>query len=409
MQLAQISKIAPPRSEVRPAGLPSVFTPGLYVHVPFCFHKCHYCDFYSITRQTPERMQRFVDLLLAEASRWAADQPGPTPRPRSVFFGGGTPTLLPIDAMHRLINGLRTLFDFSQTDEFTVEANPATVTSEYCSMLLQTGVNRLSFGAQSFHPDELATLERHHNPDDVPRSLTLAREAGFTRLNIDLIYAIPGQTLAAWQDNLERAIDLQTTHLSCYGLTYESNTPIAVKKRLGQIHPTDESIELQMLHHTRDRLAACGLSAYEISNYATPGQQCRHNLLYWMGEDYIGLGPSAASHVAGHRWKNRPHLGEWESAVASPDAPLPVESYEQLTPDQRAGELAMLQLRLARGLAFEDFQARTRRDARKVFADPIARLTALDLLESDGQSIRLTEKGLNVADAVAAEFILESA
>src|ERR1051325_8644174 len=242
-------------------------------------------------------MTKFVDLILTEARRWT-DRPAKI-RPKTVFFGGGTPSLLPLEDMHRLIRGLRAIFDFAELNEWTIECNPATVSGEFLVMLRESGVDRLSFGAQSFDRRELATLERHHEPEDVKKSIQLARAAGFERLNVDLIYAIPGQDLSRWAMSLEEAIALSTEHLSCYGLTYESNTPMAVKKRLGTIRAVEDEIELEMLHHTRRRLGAAG----------------RHNLLYWNGGNYLGLGPAAASHVGGNRWKNRPHLGEWEAAV----------------------------------------------------------------------------------------------
>ncbi|MEA2733904.1 MAG: hypothetical protein QOE14_355 [Humisphaera sp.] len=381
--------------------LPATEVEALYVHVPFCFHKCHYCDFYSITQQTPERMERFVDRILREADAWT--RPPVTVRPRTIFFGGGTPTLLPVEAMSRLLRGLRERFDFSDVQEWTIEANPATVTAEYCRTLRAAGVDRLSFGAQSFDPRELKVLERHHDPDDVPRSIEIARAAGFSRLNLDLIFAIPGQDLAAWSDNLERAIGLNTPHISAYGLTFEPNTPIAVKKRLGQLHQIEESLELEMLRHTRRQLAAVGRPPYEVSNFATPGEECRHNLVYWTGGNYIGLGPSAASHVQGWRWRNRPHLGEWERAVDS--ALIPAIDVETLSPLRRAGELAMLLLRLTRGLNFADFAARTTFDARALWSDQIDRFSRAGLLDCDERGFRLSERGLAVADALAAEFV----
>jgi oxygen-independent coproporphyrinogen-3 oxidase len=379
--------------------LPRAEIPGLYVHMPFCFHKCHYCDFYSITRQTEERMTRFVDLMFREAELWR-DLPV---KPKTIFFGGGTPSLLPLAQMKRLIEGLRERFDFSELNEFTVECNPATISLEYSQMLREAGVNRLSFGAQSFDRAELAALERHHDPDDVARSVEIARRAGFSRINVDLIYAIPGQSLASWSNSLEEAIALGTPHLSCYGLTYEPNTPIAVKKRLGLLQQAEESLELDMLHHTRDRLTQGGKPPYEISNYATPGEECRHNLLYWTGGSYAALGPSASSHVHGTRWKNRPHLGEWESAIVA--GQRPAIDVETLTPAQRAGELAMLLLRLSAGLNFDAFAAETGCDARIAFADQINRLNEIGLIEVDQVGFRLSDAGLNVADAIASEFL----
>jgi oxygen-independent coproporphyrinogen-3 oxidase len=305
--------------------------------------------------------------------------------------------------MRRLLAGIAELFDLSQVNEWTVEVNPATASDEYCRMLRESGPDRLSFGAQSFDPAELAVLERHHNPLDVGRSIAAARAAGFTRLNLDLIYAVPGQTIESWQRSLEAALELEPPHLSCYGLTYEPNTPLAVRKRMGRVSAVEESLELAMMHLTRRRLADAGRPAYEISNFAIPGEECRHNLLYWTGGNYIGLGPAAASHVEGWRWRNRPHLGEWERAVA--DRQLPAIEAETLTPAARHGELAMLMLRLARGLNFSDFADRTGRDARKLFAEPIQRLVPNGLLSIDQTALRLTDRGLEVADAVAAEFL----
>jgi len=383
------------------AVLPPVEIPGLYVHIPFCFHKCHYCDFYSITRQSPERMARFVDLILREADFWTA---GPqTLRPRTVFFGGGTPTLLPVAEMQRLILGLRARFDFSNCVEWTIEANPATVTEEYCASLKAAGVNRISMGAQSFDPSELAILERHHNPDDVPRSLEIVRAAGIPRQNLDLIYAIPGQTMDKWLHSLECAIALKTEHVSCYGLTFEPNTPLAVRRRLGQLNSIDPDLEIEMLRRTRSRLKDAGLSCYEISNYSRRDGECRHNLLYWTGGDYLGLGPAAASHIRGWRWRNRPHLGEWENAIKA--SQVPAIEIETLTPRQRAGELAMLMLRLSNGIVHADFTARVGHDARAIFAEVIDRLIPLGVLEASETSIRLSERGLPIADSIAAEFL----
>jgi len=287
--------------------------------------------------------------------------------------------------------------------EFTIECNPATVSFDYCRMLRESGVDRLSFGAQSFARGELQALERHHDPDDVPRSVQIARDAGFTRINVDLIYAIPGQSLLSWTNSLEAAIKLDLKHYSCYGLTYEPNTPLAVKKRLGRIVPAAEDLELQMLQHTRGRLGEVGRAPYEISNYAAPGQECMHNLMYWTGGNYLGLGPSAASHIDRHRWRNRAHLGEWEKSIEAGE--LPAVDFERLGSRQRAGELAMLMLRLARGLDFAGFEARLGSDGRLMFQEVIDRLSRLGLIEVDDKAAWLTEKGICVADAVAGEFL----
>jgi len=381
--------------------LPAAAVDGLYVHIPFCFHKCHYCDFYSITRQSAERMGRFVDLLIIEARSWA--QRPPKTRPKTVFFGGGTPSLLPMGDMKRLIAGLREVFDCSEVNEWTIECNPATVSGEYLQMLRESGVDRLSFGAQSFDRAELAILERHHEPQDVAKSLELARQAGFERLNVDLIYAIPGQDISSWALSLEEAIALGTEHLSCYGLTYEHNTPMAVKKRLGTIRAVDDDVELEMLHHTRRRLNEAGFAPYEISNYAKAGEECRHNLLYWNGGNYLGLGPAAASHVQGHRWRNRPHLGEWESAIAGNE--IAATDVEHLRPSQRASELIMLQLRLTRGVDLKAVEDLSGVNPLEEHAATLQRLAKLKLISLSDDHFQLTERGIDIADTISCEFV----
>lgn len=373
---------------------------GLYVHIPFCFHKCHYCDFYSITHQSRERMEKFVELLLIEASFWQHHRL----RPRTVFFGGGTPSLLPLDLMEKLIDGLNNRLDLSDVIEWTVEVNPATSDKEYLAMLRGHGVNRLSLGAQSFEPGELQTLERHHLPQDVEQSLRLALDAGFERLNLDLIYAIPGQTLDSWKRSLERATQFQTGHLSCYGLTYEPNTPLTVRRRMGDFEPVEESVELQMLRLTRDMLGARGLFAYEISNYARPGDECLHNLVYWRADNYLGLGPSAASHLEGHRFKNRPHLREWEQGVMNQQ--LPVIEHEQLTPEQRMNERVWLGLRLREGVRFEDLvRYHVTTDPQDYYQSGLQKLSETGLIEVNDQGFSLTERGIPIADSVVAELL----
>lgn len=381
--------------------LPPAEVPALYLHVPFCFHKCHYCDFYSITRQTPERMNRFVDLILHEADLWLSTSPV-RPVLQTLFIGGGTPSLLPTDAMERLLVGLARRFDLRDLHEWTVEVNPATADLAYCRMMRDHGVTRLSFGAQSFDVDELRTLERHHHPDDVERSVALARRAGFTRVNLDLIFAIPGQSIESWDRSLSAAVSLQTEHLSCYGLTYEPNTPLAVRQRLGQVRAAEESLEVRMLQHTRQRLRDAGFAPYEISNFARPGEPCRHNLMYWSGANYIGLGPSAASHVAGYRFRNKPHLGDWEATLS--DDQLPLADVEKLAPDRRRDERLLLLLRLTSGVRYDAFDDCDAGDVRSLWRDRVTHLTRLGLLESDNHGFRVTERGIPLADAIAAEI-----
>ena len=359
---------------------------ALYVHVPFCLHKCHYCDFYSIARE-PERdaevFERFTQGLRRElestAERWRL-------RPRTIFAGGGTPTLLPPAAWASLLSTMRSLGLLESVEEFTVEANPETVTQELAATLAAGGVNRVSLGCQSFDPALLQALERWHDPASVPVAIDRLRAAGITNLNLDLIFAIPGQTLAQWRDDLERVLDLGPTHVSCYGLTYEPNTPMGVQHRLGRITATEETVERQMYEHAMDRLDAAGFEHYEVSAWARPDRRCRHNLNYWHNGDWLGVGPGAASHVAGRRWKNQPHLGKYLAGVPDP----PRVEVETLTDEQRRTERVMLGLRTSDGVP-------------RAWCDEheLPPLLAAGLLEPHAdRRIRLTRRGYCVADAV---------
>ena len=379
--------------------LPSAPFGGLYVHVPFCAHKCHYCDFYSITRQPEERMRRFVDLVLSEADRWSSHAAGY----RTVFFGGGTPSLLPPAEMARLIRGLRDRLDLDGVVEWTVETNPGSASPAYFDALAAGGVDRVSFGAQSFEAAELDALERDHRGVDVPRAVELARRAGIARGSLDLIYAIPGQTLASLDRSLDAALALHVEHLSCYGLTYEPNTPLAVRRRLGRVVAMPEDDEVEMFRHVRRRLSAAGLEPYEISNFARRGCESRHNLAYWHGDNYLGLGPSAASHLDGTRWRNAPHLGQWERGVEEKGgAAIDVE---RLTPGERAAELAWLNLRTTSGIDASDFERRLGMSPQEAFGDRLDDLASQGLIEHVGGHVRLTDAGLIVADAAAAELM----
>ena len=366
-----------------------------------CSSDLHYCDFYSITRQTPERMSRFVDFVLDEARLWHANTRIDV-RPATIFLGGGTPSLLPRDAMGRLLSGLSSTFDFSGVDEWTVEVNPATANLDDLHLMRSHGVTRVSMGAQSFDTTELRMLERHHDPSDVPAGVELARRAGFDRINLDLIYAIPGQTIESWHRSLDAALGTGVDHLSCYALTYEEPTPLAVKKRLGVIRAADESLELAMMRQTRSKLSDAGMPAYEISNHARPGQACRHNLAYWTGLNYLGLGPSAASHVAGVRFKNLPHLRAWEEAVGQ--GSLPAVDVETLSPRQRLSERIMIGLRLADGVDVASVARELDQPVDASIEQTVSHLASIGMLQRSGNRVALTDRGVELADAVCAEF-----
>lgn len=320
-------------------------------------------------------------------------------QPRSVFVGGGTPTYLRPELWTQLLHSLREFSFLDAVTEFTVEANPETVTPQLAGLLARGGVNRVSLGAQSFHPHLLKTLERWHDPANVGRAVRTLRDAGISNINLDLIFAVPGQDLAMLDLDLDHALALEPTHLSCYGLTYEPNTAITQRLKMGQVQPVDEDVEAAMYRRVMQRLAEAGFEHYEVSNWARPGRRCEHNLLYWRNGNWLGAGPSAASHVDGRRWKNAPHLGRYLDAA---DAP-PIVDDETLTPERRVGEQLMLRLRLMEGAPLDWLHGLLPpRDARWAMIDE---LETLQMLHRRDGHLRLTDRGLMVADSVIARLL----
>ncbi|MBL8878465.1 MAG: radical SAM family heme chaperone HemW [Phycisphaerales bacterium] len=374
---------------------------SIYVHVPFCYALCGYCDFYKelYDRQS---VSPLVDALLSELRREAAEH---ALRIMTIFVGGGTPTTLPIPELSRLLGALRDTVDLALREalEFTVEANPATVTTEVAATLVASGVNRVSIGAQSFQPGELLVLERTHQPPQVRQTIETCRAAGIDNINLDLIFGVPGQAIAGWRENLARTIELGPDHISAYALTYEHGTRLTRQLNAGRVQRCDPELEADMYSATIEDLSAAGYSQYEISNFARPGRECRHNLAYWRNEQYLGIGPSAAGYVAGERYKNVPNSAQYIEAIAG--GRLPRIEREVLPPDQRAREAAMLALRLNEGLIFAEFAARHGQRAQDIFAHAIEKHVSLGLLRVEEGALRLTPTGRFVADSVVADFL----
>jgi oxygen-independent coproporphyrinogen-3 oxidase len=348
-------------------------------------------------------MRQYVQKITQELGWWKEHLVRTDSRIDTVFFGGGTPSMLPRDLMRELLGELRTNLPLEAGVEWTIEANPASLDRAYQEMLLENGVNRLSVGVQSFIEQELKTLGRVHGSEDARQAVISAREAGFERVSVDLMYATPGQTQASWLHSLEEAVNLGTGHLSCYCLTLEEGTPMHRLMQLGRMAAVPEELQLEYMKTTRAYLKEQGFEAYEISNYARPGQECRHNIHYWRGDNYIGLGPGAASHVGGQRWRNHPDLAAYISQMGC--GRLPVEDAEMLSPQQRVLEMLMLGLRMASGLNWADVLKRTGLDGRTLFAKNIGRLQKLSLLECNDHVVRLSERGLFVADSVIGELV----
>ena len=376
----------------------------LYVHVPFCAKKCAYCAFYS-EAASGQLVHRYVEALLREMQCVASDL-----NPKTIFFGGGTPSLLSLGQWERILQTVRRL-GWHGAAEWTVECNPATVSLDKAKLLRDGGVNRISMGAQSFDPALLDRLGRVHSRQMIFKSFDILRSAGFDNLNVDLMFAIPGQTLASWRQTLAEAKALGSEHLSCYEVIYEEDTPLFEQLRAGAVQ-VDEDLACAMYDELLLTAADAGFQQYEVANFArhraatpaeVPDRACRHNINYWRGGSFYGLGPSAAGYVGGVRTRN------WSNTITYCEelerGRRAIESAEELPPLARAGEIAAFGLRMNSGWPLEQFQRRTGFDLRQEWKPEIDRMMALGYGELNQQRFNLTSKGLRFADWAGAEFL----
>jgi len=367
---------------------------GLYAHVPFCAHKCHYCDFYSLVDQH-HRIDHFGNRLLEELEQIPEGTAFDT-----IFFGGGTPTMLPVHFWEAWRGTLDGRFVLPPNYEWTVEANPETITPELTHALVSAGVNRVSLGVQSFTSDSLQTLERRHRPESVPQAVNWLREAGIGRLSLDLIFSVPGQDLDAVAHDISEALAFEPDHLSVYGLIYEPNTALTKRRDLGLVQPCEQEFEAAAYELVVSRLHAAGLQRYEVSNFARPGEECRHNLKYWKNEPWWALGPSSSGQFSGARWKNQPRL---ENYLAS-SGWCPLESIEVRTEDLHRAERFLLGLRLQEGLSLHELDSldagpgTPREDSSRQMADR-------GLLRLGTERLSLTDQGFLLADQVIGELM----
>ncbi len=391
----------------RPAGSLS-----LYVHIPFCRHRCAYCDFNTYT-SLGDLKEVYAAALCQEMAQ-VADMPGDSSirRPaHTIFFGGGTPSLMPPGSLADILQTAHACFALAADVEITLEANPGTVSLPYLEALHQMGVNRLSFGVQSASPDELALLEREHSFADVVEAVTLSRNAGIHNLNLDLIYGLPGQTLHTWQATLQAALALQPQHLSLYCLIIEPGTPMHRWLHTGQIAPPDPDLAADQYEVARHTLAAHGYEHYEISNWALPGYECEHNLTYWRNQEYLGFGAGAHGHAAGCRYhvvkQPRVYIRRLQQ---DPPRPYPLsaataESYV-LTRQQAMADTIITQLRLLRsGLDLAAFAAKFDQTVADVYNDTVTELVQWGLLSETEGYLRLTERGYFLSNQVFYRFL----
>jgi oxygen-independent coproporphyrinogen-3 oxidase len=369
-----------------------------YVHVPFCRHRCGYCDFATVAG-ADHLQERYLDALEREIRERL---PGPQ-RVEAIFIGGGTPTRLSLGRLERLIAMCARWFPLVAGGEWTVESNPGTLDGAKAALLSSGGVTRVSIGAQTFHGPSLRVLEREHDPVEVAEAAALARER-FSSWSLDLIFGVPGSSLGDWERDLEAAFALGPPHLSSYNLIFEKGTPLWKQRAAGLVRPMDEEIEFQMYEHLIMRAGSAGLEQYEISNFARPGHACRHNRAYWANEAYFGFGLGAARYVRGERAVNtRDLMAYLERIEAGLD---PTGPRERLDSEARARETAVLMLRrLDAGLNRAEFAERTGFTVEELAAEAVARHVRRGYLREDGGTLRLTRQGLFVSDSVLADFL----
>lgn len=358
----------------------------IYVHIPFCAKICPYCAFYK-ERADPVFTGRFCDAVLAELVGEGRVQP------ETIFFGGGTPTALTTSQIDRLLGGFQQALDLSELVEWTFEANPGSVSERKASLLRDRGINRISLGVQSFDNGLLELLGRDHSAAQAEASFRLLRRAGFENLNLDLMFGLPGQTLAQWRETLQRAIALEPDHVSTYCLTYEEDTDFFLRHARGEFR-VDAQADAEFFELTEEVLSEAGLQRYEISNFARPGYESVHNRAYWRGEDYLGIGPSAVSTHGLRRWQNVSDYRAYADRVLS--GATASTGDEILTAEMKRAEAIALGLRTGAGVPLEWVEHRP---------DEVAEFVNLGLMQRAATRVILTRSGRLLADSVAVAFV----
>lgn len=398
---------------------------SIYIHIPFCKRKCLYCDFLSAPACEQER-ESYVKALLREIP--CMTEKCMDYQVISVFFGGGTPSLLSAEQMEWIMSTVKKNYDLAQNAEISMECNPATASFEALKAYKESGINRLSIGLQSANDEELKALGRIHNYSQFLQTYEDARKAGFTNINIDLMSALPGQTLASYEDTLQKVIALSPEHISAYSLIIEEGTPFfeqygekADSKLLQSANGgaqsveyapmyrplPDEDTEREMYYLTNTVLEKARYSRYEISNYAKEGYECRHNLTYWTGVDYIGFGIGAASYFRGYRYKNTSDIYKYQQEAFMPESDSWHEEIGLLSVEETMEEFMFLGLRLKKGISEHEFKDKFGKTVEEVYPSVLNRLIDEGVLIRKNHRIYLSKKGTDVANYVMAEFLLD--
>ena len=367
---------------------------GVYVHIPFCLKKCNYCDFCSFPNDKISWHNDYVEMICREIESYK----GKDIAVDSIFFGGGTPSLLSEEQFHRIFSALRGSFIVAPNSEITIEVNPKTLSAEKTLLYKNFGVNRLSIGLQSIHENETKILGRIHNYNDFLDSYRIARECGIDNINIDLMYGIPDQTMDSFASTLDTVLGLSPEHISLYGLIIEENTPFG--QNISELNLPGEEGECDMYDLACEKLSAYGYYHYEISNYSKPGRTCKHNLKYWHNEEYIGFGLAAYSYFDGKRYGNTDNIDEYLYGNFANKDDIPVNSV-----DDDAYDYVMLSLRLSEGFSLKEYHERFGVDFIKGREQVISSLINSNLLVINRDRIFLTEKGFYVSNSILNELI----
>ena len=374
----------------------------IYVHIPFCMKKCGYCAFLSAPSD-PETRNSYIRALLHEI-RLAAAQMNGEEQAVSVFFGGGTPPLLPAEQIAEIMGELKTSFRIRKDAEITIEANPGTLSAEKLNSYRECGINRLSMGLQSPEEEELKCLGRIHDYGQFLESFRAARAEGFDNINVDLMYAIPGQTAEGWRNNLNIVASLGPEHISAYGLMIEEGTQFHKLAEEDKLPLPDEEEEYRMYEDTAQVLSAFGYRQYEISNYALPGRECRHNTGYWTRRDYLGLGIGAASLFRGERFSNTSSIEEYLREAG--DLEKIRRERVSLGRKDEIEEFMFLGLRMTEGISKREFRVKFGVSVETVYQTVLDRYISAGLLEDNGERIFLTRPGIHISNTVMADFLL---
>ena len=379
-------------------------TLAFYVHIPYCVRRCGYCDFntytpseLSISSDLTQTSKSYIDLLIREIE-FARETSGATSVP-SIFFGGGTPTLMSPDDLGRVIQSIRSRFEFTPDIEITTEANPDTVTKEKLAQLRSAGFNRISFGMQSSIPHVLKVLDRTHNPENVFAATEWAREVGFEEISVDLIYGTPGESMADWESSIDTALSLPITHVSAYALIVEDGTKLGAQVKRGDVVMPDDDQTADKYLLADAKFSAAGFDWYELSNWSKPGSQSRHNLAYWYGNNWWGAGAGAHSHIDGRRFWNVKHPATYTQKVL--ESGNPMLEQEILTPLQKREEKILLEIRLSSGIALADLSAGEIERLSEFLGEGFLRQDSWD----SGRVV-LSNTGRLIADRIVREILL---